>query len=247
MKRILILIFLSLISLLGGFAYFKMIVRQYESVSIIKFTKYNLDSGKPTSKFSTKEQIQVFKNEQLISRVIEDFKLDLNFEWPAKDLKEIISKSIEITQEDGTDLLSVKTFSSTKERAQKINFALIATYQLLREEAFEERRKRILDEFLEKRKKQEAIVEQRRKKVEELSKKMGVPYDRETRTATEEGTVIRKTEDENQRKKTTGADIKKAEKIPQVARSPYFSSIHLHQSGWSPRIEKSMILIRDNK
>ena len=247
MKRILILIFLSLISLLGGFAYFKMIVRQYESVSIIKFTKYNLDSGKPTNKFSTKEQIQVFKNERLISRAIEDFKLDLNFEWPAEDLKKIITKNIEITQEDGTDLLSVKTFSSTKERAQKINFALIATYQLLREEAFEDRRKRILDEFLEKRKKQEAIVEQKRKKVEELSKKMGVPYDRERRTTTEDATVNRKVEDDNQRKKTTRAVIKEVEKIQKEAPSPYFSSIHLHQSGWSPQIEKSMILIRENK
>lgn len=198
-------------------------------------------------------QLALMGSEKTIRRAIDDYDLVKRFGVNKEDLFKEIAESIEVSQGKGIDLISLVVHADSELKAQQIAYAITVTYGKRHREGIEKRRKEAIVAFKEKRIKQEKLVEEQRKKVESLSKKLGIPYGDKPEKG-EGGAVESKLSpkmvtklgvvSEGYGRETAILDaIKQAEFSELFGENLEMDSIVFHQYGWTSEVAKTMTLV----
>jgi len=189
-KRVLIV--LCVVAALVGVGYFCGLKGQsffgrkkFSAASAIELTfSKNNSAGEQIAEVSEQARQEAIESvmkqivsEQTIKRAIHDYQLESLFDSSSADLPAQLAKNIEVQHEAGGYTIKIITHAATAEQAERLNHAIIQTYQRRRVELLEKARTDLLKKYKEKIKKQEAIVEEHRAKVEAMAKKLGLPYD----------------------------------------------------------------------
>lgn len=255
MKRI--LIFLSLIGIVGGFIFLKMNDRLHSCETVIEVPRlfYFGENPMMTRAYVEQDPRKAIKSEAIIDKAIHDYQLETLFEIPVKEAPKEISRNLEIIRVGDRNLLSIKTYGKTEELAQQLNYAIVQSYKKRRAEGLEKRRLEAIIVFTEKMKIQEDVVEDHKTRLNGLSKKLGITY-----TSLKN---LKREREENFRESTKQRFLMETPRLIKVAedyerelqilnaiRSAMISEQRatqlsdqvfiIHQTGWTPQIEESM-------
>ena len=125
---------------------------RYSAKTIIQINPYgkktsalgpsSQQSGMITRQFF-QTQFAVIRSEDTINKAINDYRLDELFETDKTSLLESIKINLEASQERGTDLIVVKASSDTEEKAKKICYVIVKSYDQRRRDKINETRNEV--------------------------------------------------------------------------------------------------------
>jgi len=253
MKRLtLILLFFIVLS---GCYYLLTMKRSAEAIiEISPFGKMGSSHKGSSSSRMTRSyfqtQFSIVRNEKVVSRAIDDYRLDTLFETNKETLLKQIIENINTKQQKGTDLIFIKAFSDTEEKAQQICYAIVHTYDELRREGIENTRNEVIKKYKQKIKSQEEKVAINKKRLIKLYESLGIPLDGQNNNLelqTSEPMIIDdktsygKVTNEYEREFQILQSIKSAEFSETIVSGLEIDPIQINEPGWTPEIEKMML------
>lgn len=258
MKRVLITF---VITAIVGFSGYYLFVNKLSFESLNKYSsettfevnpfgwKNNLDAPDDNRVLLTHQFVQtqfaIIQSKETIKRAIDDYDLEKLLGKNKQDLTEEITTSIEMSQKEGTDLMSLKVYADSEKEAQQISYALVQTFITRRRERIEKRVEVSRLVFADKRKIQEDKVEDHRVRLYALAKQFqkrggkdrySEILEGDTMLLLEDPTRLEKVRQDYERELTILDAIKQVEVEEFSHEGGRKSSVVVHEAGWSDAV-----------
>lgn len=222
-------------------------IKQYKVETLIQINDYSRSCFKKDAEQFISAELEALKSCENLTRAIKDYHLEKLLNMGESELLGEMKAGIEIMPLRGTYLLTFNVSADTELKAQQISYAVLYSYREIRGELLDKSYKDYKKSLREKLKEQELIVEQKRVKLQELSKKLGVPYPKsdnlDTKTP-EEMIRFGRAKDEYERELSIEEAIGHAQFETAFRSDLQQDPLIFHSQPWAPELHETMQLTK---